>query len=523
MNKINPESLKRNVYEYLKYCKQNRTVRGVGIITSKQFVFYSQVGQSDYMTHDELMVTIEQLIHPIERTGWDAIRPQDASLALIGNTIFFYLPDTEELTYSQFEFLNKVLDQIEKYNQEVELKEHARLICYKKEELDTQNVESMRKKLETHISKSFSLEEERIIGETLTKEQIIKTMQDQLNIKSCKTLDDFVLCLVQCEEYKMDSYFQPYFDEMFQDYQEIKQYIIFLKSVAKENISIKVEISLKETLLNVIKKLFFDQKNIFERINFLRKLKYFGITFSDEFLKYEEIIRLSIYYKKEDMPESLSYEEFATAFFWEVYETMEKTITSQKKILEFQERSLKKYKLQEILWKEKDALVPLVEEAKRVQSLLQTAKEENSICMNIKEIQEEKINKLDQELAMCSSNILKKIIYYQKRKRLKRVKEATQEEIKNIDIRRNELAKTRMNLEQKEKQFQEMLLQKNIDVQLEQLEFILLTLTEPDLQKQTLMAQLSESTKSEIKALEEEMVKISENPFFKLNEEKRYL
>ena len=89
MNKINPEFLKRNVYEYLKYCHQNRTIRGAGIITSKQFVFYSQVDQYDYKTHDEIQITLEQMIHPILRTGWDAIRPYDTCLVLIGKDIFF--------------------------------------------------------------------------------------------------------------------------------------------------------------------------------------------------------------------------------------------------------------------------------------------------------------------------------------------------------------------------------------------------------------------------------------------------
>ena len=82
------------------------------------------------------------------------------------------------------------------------------------------DVESMREKLKGHITEEFMLEEEIIEGKTLTKEHIIKTMKDQLSLTSCKTIKDLVFFINRCETYQNDSYFQPFFEEIFKDYQK---------------------------------------------------------------------------------------------------------------------------------------------------------------------------------------------------------------------------------------------------------------------------------------------------------------
>ena len=68
MEAIESEFLKRNVYEYFKYCYLEKNVCGAGIITSKQFVFYTQTDKYDHRTHDEIYVQIEQAIHIASKT-----------------------------------------------------------------------------------------------------------------------------------------------------------------------------------------------------------------------------------------------------------------------------------------------------------------------------------------------------------------------------------------------------------------------------------------------------------------------
>ena len=510
MNKINPEFLKRNVYEYLKYCHQNRTIRGAGIITSKQFVFYSQVDQYDYKTHDEIQITLEQMIHPILRTGWDAIRPYDTCLVLIGKDIFFYLPDTQELTYAQFEFLSDVLDQIEKYNQEVSPSEHARLICYKQKELDTTNVESMREKLKGHITEEFTLESEIIEGKTLTKEQIIKTMKDQLSLTSCKTIKDLVFFINRCETYQNDSYFQPFFEEIFKDYQEIKHYIEFLEQVCKENTPITITKDLKETLLKMINQLFYEQTSNSKRIKFLKQMCRLNITLKD-FTEQEEIIRLWAKYQIEDKSGPLSYEEFSQWFFEKTYEQMLEDLTLLKKSQERLEESLKKYKLQENIWKEKDSLSLLVEEKKKIKTLLETSREEDGLLTDTLERNDEKIARLNQKLTHYSSNILKRILYIYKRKKLNNVKTLLEEENKNIEVKRINLQEEREMLEQKTRHLQEALYQKGIDINIEELEFHLMNKKEPDTRRVSIIQPVYEHQKQQISELETEITKISQS------------
>ena len=96
MEAIESEFLKRNVYEYFKYCYLEKNVCGAGIITSKQFVFYTQNDKYDHRTHDEIYVQIEQAIHIASKSEKkDAIRPFDVYLAAVDFSLFIYLPDSK--------------------------------------------------------------------------------------------------------------------------------------------------------------------------------------------------------------------------------------------------------------------------------------------------------------------------------------------------------------------------------------------------------------------------------------------
>ena len=54
MQKIDERSLELKPEEYFDYCKNNKNIRGVWVITDKQSIFYSQILNNDYRTHDDI-------------------------------------------------------------------------------------------------------------------------------------------------------------------------------------------------------------------------------------------------------------------------------------------------------------------------------------------------------------------------------------------------------------------------------------------------------------------------------------
>lgn len=255
MEAIESEFLKRNVYEYFKYCYLEKNVCGAGIITSKQFVFYTQTDKYDHRTHDEIYMQIEQAIHIASKTEKrDAILPFDVYLAAVDFSLFIYLPDSQEFTYSQFVFLNDVLNQVEKFNQEVGEKPKIKLWCYKSPNLDELDVESVREKLKEWITQDFTIEEELIIGTTLPKKVIKETMQMQLGINNCKTISDVLVMIARCEKYKSDSYFQPYFQEILEENEQLKQKIAFLTTIGNKDLPFNPQNSPKEDITRKVQR-----------------------------------------------------------------------------------------------------------------------------------------------------------------------------------------------------------------------------------------------------------------------------
>lgn len=63
MKKINEKSLELKAEDYFDYCKNNRRIRGVWVITDRQSVFYSQVLRNDFATHNEIAGNIEAEIY----------------------------------------------------------------------------------------------------------------------------------------------------------------------------------------------------------------------------------------------------------------------------------------------------------------------------------------------------------------------------------------------------------------------------------------------------------------------------
>ena len=165
---IDEKSLQFNAYEYFKNC---RNKRGVAVITDKQYIFYSQILKNDYRTHDNIGVDIETTIHPnSNRKGWDAFRKNNVYVFAVGSSDFgISLPDNGELSLTQLNFIFEILEQVDKYNKELESNNGKLKINltypgdYFYDYLNS-NIAEIKQKLKTMVTKEVTIEEEKIIG-----------------------------------------------------------------------------------------------------------------------------------------------------------------------------------------------------------------------------------------------------------------------------------------------------------------------------------------------------------------------
>ena len=161
--------LKLNVYDYFKFFEKCG-IRGVSVITDKQYIFYTQMLDDDNRTHNELIIDIEEKIHPkSNRKGSDALRDNNAYIITYGPKCFFIsLPNNGNLSVNQVIFINDVLNEIDKYNQEgkkvlINLDTpEGRMINFK-----ASNTDEIRNYLYEHITEVSLNEEEIILGKSL--------------------------------------------------------------------------------------------------------------------------------------------------------------------------------------------------------------------------------------------------------------------------------------------------------------------------------------------------------------------
>lgn len=208
MQKIDERSLKLKAEDYFDYCKNNRRIRGLWVITDKQSIFYSQVLRDDYRTHDNIQIDIENEIHPNNQIeNWGAIRPSHACIASAGVELEIYMPDNGKLSYSQAKFITDALNIVEKFNSNEENKRKIKINLYeppnKESKYDVTAIEDiklLKDKLQNEITHNIDIEEEKIIGTTLPKEEVINNILSNLNAPY-RNVDELSLLLGKCKSY----------------------------------------------------------------------------------------------------------------------------------------------------------------------------------------------------------------------------------------------------------------------------------------------------------------------------------
>lgn len=282
---IDKRSLEFDVYEYLDYCKKNQNIRGVGVITDKQFIFYSQILKDDYKTHPNIAMNIEKEIHPnSNRDYWGAYRDNNAYVYAVGaNDFIINFPENKELSIAQSIFISELLDQIDKYNMEVNTEDKKVKIVVTNTgnhlvDFEINDTFKIREALPKMITLNSFLEKEKIVGKTLKREQIKTNLIYCIGLENCTKISDLYEALLNLFRYNHDDYYHDFVVEIFPDFSKINnimKYINILidlklddkkiQNINFDNVGDVLYINLSDGLKNIFK----DKNSYFEVRNFI--------------------------------------------------------------------------------------------------------------------------------------------------------------------------------------------------------------------------------------------------------------
>ena len=218
---MNDKNLSLNLYDYLVY-SQNKSVRGVSLITDKQYIFYTQLDNSD-ITHDEIYTKLENEIHPNDkRDGFKAIRNNNIHIASVGHELVIYLPDNKLLSLNQYKYLCNMLNEVDRFNKD----NNTNILLYASyprllnRVIKTRDVNQFKEKIYSLVTKEFIIDEETIIGSRLDNNSIIESMKYHIDLENALCLLDIKVSLKRCNNYYNDSYYKGYLISIFPDFKE---------------------------------------------------------------------------------------------------------------------------------------------------------------------------------------------------------------------------------------------------------------------------------------------------------------
>ena len=219
---MNDKNFSLNLYDYLVYCK-NESVRGVCLITDKQYIFYTQLDNSD-ITHDEIYTKLENEIHPNDvRDGFKAIRNNNIHIASVGHELVIYLPDNKLLSLNQYKYIINMLNEVDRFNKEnnTDILLYASYPRLLERVIKTRDTKKFKEKISSLVTKEFIIEEESIIGIRLDDNSIIESMRYHIDLENALCLLDIKVSLKRCNKYYNDSYYKEYLLSIFPDFIEV--------------------------------------------------------------------------------------------------------------------------------------------------------------------------------------------------------------------------------------------------------------------------------------------------------------
>lgn len=256
---IDKKCLKLSLSDYFETCKI-RFMRGLILITDKQYLFYSDINNI-YKTHNDIVINLENLIHPNHKVySIDAVRETHVLVSSLGNELFIELPKNRNLSYSQYLFLYKILKEVEEINFKLDEKIGIVIIndqlVYENDNPDIILIISILKKL---INKHILFGEEKIIGKYLKNDYIFKTMKFYIGLEKCLYINDLYDSLNICHKYYLNSYYNKYLKIIFFNYTKVKKLFDKIKNITDENYTLdninynNIENKLRQLYNSIIK------------------------------------------------------------------------------------------------------------------------------------------------------------------------------------------------------------------------------------------------------------------------------
>ena len=449
MQKIDERSLELKPEEYFDYCKNNKNIRGVWVITDKQSIFYSQILNNDYRTHDDIYIDIENEIHPNEQKfGWDAIRQSHAYIASAGVELMIQMPDNGKLSYSQAKFIIDTLNIVEKFNRNEDNKK-IKIDLFepsdKESKYNTTSIEGiklLKDKIQKEITHNIDIEEEKIIGTTLPKEEVISNIMSNLNLNSYKSANDLKNLLRKCSSYINDDYYSNIFKEIMPNYKNIEKLykIITELDIQSERVeSFNLE-NLEVVLYRLIKQSFNNKRTFDDILDYLHKLQYQDRTLVNEiFPNYELLLKLCediIYIDKKELNKELesttSYEDVVKVITKFNYSKNKKELLEKYEELNKYNNNLEDLKQAKNIIDSKEYLNGLINNRKEkleTKNSYILSLEENKREIVKEEVSKENINNL---IRKSSSNFLKRILFRNRIKKYENELEKSKDKIETL-------------------------------------------------------------------------------------------
>ncbi len=447
MQKIDERSLKLKAEDYFDYCNENdKRTRGVWVITDKQCIFYSQVLRNDFATHNEIAGNIETEIYNDNQRRYFDVRPRNAMMASTGVELVIFMPDDGKLSYSQAEFIINELNIVEKFNDNEENTRKIKIDLYeppgkesKGDITSKEDIEMLKDKIKSEITHNIDIEEEKIIGTTLPKEEVINNILSNLNAPY-RNVDELSLLLGKCKSYINDDYYKDIFKELIPNYKNIKKLFDILKElyIQSDKIETMTLDNLEEKLYILIKNSFKNKKTFNDILDYLNKLQYQDRTLVNElFPNYELLLKCCKdirYIDKNELDMKLekctSYDDILKVITSFTYSKNKKELLEKEKQLNNYNESLEEIEITKNIISSKDHLNNLINNRKekyQKKNEYTFNLEENSRNITSEEKHQESINELIKE---SSSNFIKRIIF---RKRIKQYKNDLQESINKME------------------------------------------------------------------------------------------
>lgn len=164
---IQKKNLELSPYELLKKSK-GESVKGVGVVTDQQGIFYSKLDSNDFKTHYGICKDIEKEIYPnLTRSEIEERINDNTYIFLTEYDAIIHFPENIQISLSQFYFILEFIKDISKYNREVDEKIPITLHWYGKI-IDLYDIyeisEEKAREWSKMIRPSHDLKDEKIIG-----------------------------------------------------------------------------------------------------------------------------------------------------------------------------------------------------------------------------------------------------------------------------------------------------------------------------------------------------------------------